>query len=475
MVALGVREDPFFPRDTLWGGPTEEGALWALSPVDGRYASRVNVLRPIFSEFGLIHARVRVEVGWFLHLAAEPAIAELPSLPPGVVERLEGWVRHFSPQEALAIKGIEREINHDVKAVEYWLKRRLSEWPEVAPYREFVHFALTSEDVNNVAYGLMVAAGRRVFLSLAREVVKKLRSLAHAWAAVPMVSRTHGQPATPTTVGKELANIVARMERGISTAGEVALMAKFNGAVGNYNAHRVAYPEVDWERICRAFVEGLGLSFNAYSIQIEPHDSLAALADALARLNTVLLDAARDLWGYIALGYFRQRVEQREVGSSTMPHKVNPIDFENAEGNVGVANALWRHFAEKLPVSRWQRDLSDSTVLRNLGVAFAHTLLAWESFARGLDRLALDEEAVAADLDEAWELLAEAVQVVMRRYGLPEPYEQLKALTRGKRVREEEMRTFIAALPLPERVKEELLALSPRNYIGSAVELARRV
>ncbi len=451
-------------------------ALMALSPLDGRYAEKLDRLRPIFSEFGLMHARVTVEIAWFLHLAATPEIAEVAPLSPVLEAEVVRIASDFTEADAAAIKAIERQTNHDVKAVEYWIKERLGSLPGLDAAREFVHFACTSEDINNVAHALMLRAGRdQVLLPQLDTVVATLREMAHTHADCPMMARTHGQPASPTTLGKELANIVARLERARTAFAAVALTAKFNGAVGNYNAHCAAYPELDWEAINRRFIISLGLTFNPYTIQIEPHDGIAEWCDALARINTILIDAARDIWTYISLGYFRQRLKEGEVGSSTMPHKVNPIDFENAEGNLGVANALLRHFAEKLPISRLQRDLTDSTVLRNLGVAVGHTLLAWESFARGLSKLDVAHETIAADLDEAWELLGEAIQTVMRRYGLPNPYEQLKALTRGQRITAETLREFIAGLPLPQGVKERLLALHPRDYIGKAADLARRI
>ncbi|GAB6049317.1 adenylosuccinate lyase [Hydrogenophilus islandicus] len=466
---------PFFPAAPSDVTLSPHATLFALSPLDGRYAAKLDPLRSIFSEWGLIHARVCVEVAWLLHLSATPEIAEVPPLDEATRTEVERLARDFSAADAQRIKAIERETNHDVKAVEYWLKERLAVLPQLSAAKEFVHFACTSEDINNVAHALMLAAGRRVVLAQLDAVVATLRTMAHEHADLAMMARTHGQPASPTTLGKELANIVARLERARAGIAAVALTAKFNGAVGNYNAHLAAYPELDWEAINRRFIESLGLTFNPYTIQIEPHDAIAELSDAIARTNTILIDAARDIWTYISLGYFRQRLKAGEVGSSTMPHKVNPIDFENAEGNLGVANALFRHFAEKLPISRLQRDLSDSTVLRNLGVAFGHTLLALDSFAKGLAKLDVDAAAIASDLDDAWELLGEAVQTVMRRYGLPNPYEQLKALTRGQRITPERLREFVSSLPLPEAVKSRLLAMTPGDYTGKASELARRV
>jgi len=464
-----------FPNPEVQESLSPHAALFALSPLDGRYAEKLDALRPIFSEFGLMHARVCVEVAWLLHLAATPEIAEVPPLDAATRAEVERLAREFSAADAARIKAIERETNHDVKAVEYWLKERLAALPALAKAKEFVHFACTSEDINNVAHALMLASGRNVVLARLDAVIEALRAMAHTHADLAMLSRTHGQPASPTTLGKEFANIVARLEKGRAAIAAVTLTAKFNGAVGNYNAHTAAYPELDWEAINRRFIESLGLTFNPYTIQIEPHDAIAEFSDAVARVNTVVIDAARDLWTYISLGYFRQRLKAGEVGSSTMPHKVNPIDFENAEGNLGVANALLRHFAEKLPISRLQRDLTDSTVLRNLGVAFGHTLLALESFARGLGKLDVDANVIVADLDDAWELLGEAVQTVMRRYGLPNPYEQLKALTRGQKITAERLRAFIADLPLPEPVKNRLLAMTPHDYTGKASELARRI
>ncbi len=450
--------------------------LFALSPLDGRYASKVEALRPIFSEYGLIRYRVAVEVAWFKHLAATPEITELPPLAAEDAAALDALVAHFSAEDAAAIKAIERETNHDVKAVEYWLKTQLKTRPALAPHLEFVHFGCTSEDINNVAYALMLRSGRdEALLPQLDRLIEALRVLAHRHAATPMMSRTHGQPASPTTLGKEIANVVARLQRARGHIAAVALTAKFNGAVGNYNAHCAAYPELDWEAIARAFIERLGLAFNPYTIQIEPHDSISELLDAMARTNTVLIDFARDVWAYISLGYFRQKLKAGEVGSSTMPHKVNPIDFENAEGNLGVANALLRHLADKLPVSRWQRDLTDSTVLRNLGVAFGHTVLALDALLRGVAKLEVNEAALAQDLDAQWALLGEAVQTVMRRYGLENPYEQLKAMTRGREITEAELKAFIAQLPIPAADKERLLMLTPRTYLGRAKELAARV
>ncbi|HRZ61946.1 MAG TPA: adenylosuccinate lyase [Rubrivivax sp.] len=454
----------------------ELSALTALSPLDGRYAGKLAALRPLLSEFGLMRCRVQVEVEWFLALS-EAGFSEFRPLPGAARARLQALVRDFSEADAAAIKAIERRTNHDVKAVEYWIKQRLAGQPELARAAEFVHFACTSEDINNTSHALMLQAARDLVLLPALDAVQdRLRALAHALAGLPMLSRTHGQTASPTTLGKEVANVLARLVGARERIVAVRPLAKMNGAVGNYNAHLAAYPGFDWEGFARAVVEQrLGLAFNPYTIQIEPHDWMAELFHAIARANTILIDWSRDVWGYVSLGYFRQKLKEGEVGSSTMPHKVNPIDFENAEGNFGLANALLEHLARKLPVSRWQRDLSDSTVLRNMGVALGYTLLALDSLARGLDKLEVDRAALAADLDEAWEVLAEAVQTVMRRHGLPEPYEQLKAFTRGRPITRELMQGFIAELALPEADKARLAALAPAGYTGLAAELARRI
>jgi adenylosuccinate lyase len=450
-----------------------DAQLLALSPLDGRYAGKVEALRPVFSEYGLIRARVKVEVEWLLALAAEPGVGELEPLPGDAVARLRALAEGFSPADAARVKEIERTTNHDVKAVEYFIKERLRDDAALAPALEFVHFACTSEDINNLAYGLMLREGRTLLLQSLDGVVATLRDMARAHAAQPMLSRTHGQTASPTTLGKELANVVARLERQRAQIASVELTGKINGAVGNYNAHVVAYPEVDWPAFAERFVGGLGLAFNPMTTQIEPHDCIAELADALRRANTVLVDLCRDLWGYVSLGYFRQKLREGEVGSSTMPHKVNPIDFENAEGNLGIANALFGHFSEKLPISRWQRDLTDSTVLRALGTAFGHTQVALDSLAKGLGKLEVAPDRIAADLDAAWEVLAEAVQTVMRRHGLPDPYERLKALTRGRGITEDSMREFIGGLELPDDARRSLLELTPAGYTGLAGRLAR--
>ncbi|MCX7897998.1 MAG: adenylosuccinate lyase [Rhodocyclaceae bacterium] len=453
-----------------------EASLLALSPLDGRYAAKVDALRAHFSEYGLIKQRVRVEIEWLVALADEPAIAEVPPFSAATRAELFAIARDFSPADARAVKAIEAVTNHDVKAVEYWLKERLQGNAEVARVAEFIHFGCTSEDINNVAHALMLEAARgQVLLPLIERLIERFRALAHDYAELPMLARTHGQPATPTTLGKEMANIAARLIEAQKSFARVRLRAKFNGAVGNYNAHLAAYPDLDWERLARRFIESLGLQFNAYTIQIEPHDALAAFFDALSRLNTILIDADRDLWHYISLGYFKQKAKGQEVGSSTMPHKVNPIDFENSEGNLGIANALLRHLSEKLPISRLQRDLSDSTVLRNMGVALGHSVLAYDSTLNGLAKIEANPQRLAEDLDAAWEVLAEPIQTVMRRYGVPNPYEQLKALTRGKGVTREALVQFVSTLPLPEEAKARLLALSPAHYIGKAAELARRI
>ena len=453
-----------------------ESALTALSPLDGRYAGKVEALRPIFSEYGLVRARVRVEIEWLLALAAEPGIAELAPFGPGAAARLRGLASGFSVADAARVKEIERTTNHDVKAVEYFIKERLRDDAELGPALEFVHFACTSEDINNLSYALMLKeAVTTVLAPRTAQVVDTLRGMAHAHAALPMLSRTHGQTASPTTVGKEFANVVARLQRQVHTLAGIPFPGKINGAVGNYNAHVVACPDVDWPALAGRFVASLGLDFNAYTTQIEPHDGIAEVCDAQRRINTILVDLCRDVWGYISLGYFRQSVKAGEVGSSTMPHKVNPIDFENAEGNFGLANALLGHFAEKLPISRWQRDLTDSTVLRALGTAFGHSLVALDALQRGLGKLSANEERLAADLDAAWEVLAEPVQTVMRRHGLPNPYEQLKALTRGQGIDEASMRAFIDGLALPAEAKQRLLAMTPGDYTGLASRFAKSV
>jgi len=453
-----------------------DATLLALSPLDGRYAGKVDSLRPIFSEYGLIKARVQVEMEWLIALAGEPGIAELAPFSDAAAARLRGFAKDFTVGDASRVKEIERTTNHDVKAVEYFIKEQLKDDAELGAALEFVHFACTSEDINNLSYGLMLARARRdVVLPAFDSKIETLRRLAHAQAAQPMLSRTHGQTASPTTLGKEIANVVARLQRQRAQIAAVELSGKINGAVGNYNAHVASYPNVDWPAFAQRFVESLGLVFNPYTTQIEPHDSIAEIGDATRRANTILIDLSRDFWGYISLGYFKQKLNDDEVGSSTMPHKVNPIDFENAEGNFGIANALFEHFSTKLPISRWQRDLTDSTVLRALGTAFGHTIVALDSLRKGLDKLTVNPLRLDADLDEAWEVLAEAVQTVMRRHGLPNPYEQLKALTRGQGMTESSMRKFIGGLDLPTDAKRNLLALTPGTYTGLAETLARRI
>jgi len=452
-------------------------ALTALSPLDGRYAAKVAALTGHFSEYGLIRHRVRVELAWLTALSDEPAIAELPPFSAVARDEIARVAAAFGPADAARVKAIERTTNHDVKAVEYWLKERFANVPEVARAAEFIHFACTSEDINNLAHGIALAHARaEILLPALSAIASDLRALAHAHAGTAMLARTHGQAATPTTLGKELANVCARVERQAAQIGRVPLLGKMNGAVGNYNAHAVAYPDADWERLAARVVAGLGLEQNPYTTQIEPHDYMAELFDAVARANTILIDLDRDVWGYVSLGYFRQRTKEGEVGSSTMPHKVNPIDFENSEGNLGVADALARHFAEKLPVSRWQRDLTDSTVLRNMGVAIGHSLVGWAALKRGLAKLEVDPVRLDADLDANWEVLAEPIQTVMRRHGLPEPYEQLKALTRGQRgMTRESLHAFIDGLALPAEAKARLKALTPATYVGLAAALASRV
>ena len=450
--------------------------LTALSPLDGRYAASADPLRPYFSEFALIRYRVRVELAWLAALAAEPRIPELKPFSRKLSADLAALVGSFSEKDAQAIKDIEAETNHDVKAIEYWLKRRLGKNREVKGALEFIHFAATSEDINNLSYGLMLAESReKVMLPRLDQAIAALRALARAQAAQPMLSRTHGQPASPTTLGKEIANVVARLGRARARIAKVELLGKKNGATGNFHAHAVAYPEVDWEKLCAKFVRGLGLGHNPYTTQIEPHDCVAELFDAYAAANTILLDLDRDLWGYISLGYFRQKLKKGEVGSSTMPHKVNPIDFENSEGNLGVANALLRHLADKLPVSRWQRDLSDSTALRNIGNALGHTLLGYGACLRGLGKLEADPRRMAEDLDANWEVLTEAVQQVMRRHGVAGAYEKLKALSRGQRIERAQLAAFIRKLAIPAADKKRLLALTPAKYTGLAARLAKRI
>ena len=450
--------------------------LTALSPLDGRYSRSGDPLRPFFSEQALIRYRVRVELAWLVALAAEPAIPELKPFSAATRKAVDALVAGFSEADAEQIKKIEAETNHDVKAIEYWLKARLGRNREVKGALEFIHFACTSEDINNLSYALMLLDARnRVMLPKLDEVIEVLRGLAHRHASTPMLSRTHGQAASPTTLGKEMANVVHRLQRAHVRIASVPILGKMNGATGNYHAHTVAYPKFDWERFNGRFVRGLGLEFNPYTTQIEPHDCIAELFDAFASANTILLDLDRDLWGYISVGYFRQKLKEGEVGSSTMPHKVNPIDFENSEGNIGIANALLRHLADKLPVSRWQRDLSDSTALRNAGNALGHSLLAYTACLRGLAKLEADPARMAADLDANWEVLTEAVQQVMRRHGVPNAYEKLKALSRGKRLDQAQLAAFIRGLALPSDAKKRLLALTPASYTGVAAKLAKRI
>ncbi len=452
-------------------------ALTALSPLDGRYSPKVEPLRRHFSELGLIRYRVQVEVQWLEALAAEPAIREVPAFSPATLKELTALIDGFGEAEGAAVKAIEARTNHDVKAIEYFLKERLAGNAEVSRVAEFIHFACTSEDINNLAHALMLKASRAdCMLPALERIINRLTVLAHELADAPMLAHTHGQPASPTTLGKEIANVVARLARARDTLAAITITGKINGAVGNYNAHVAAYPEVDWEALARGFVESLGLEFNPYTIQIEPHDAIAELFDAYARINTILIDLNRDIWGYISLGYFTQSVAAGEIGSSTMPHKVNPIDFENSEGNLGLANALLRHMSEKLPISRWQRDLTDSTVLRNMGVALGHTLLAYDSCLKGLNKISGNRTVLAADLDASWEVLAEPIQTVMRRYGVTGAYEQLKELTRGKEgINRESLRAFIQTLAIPESARQQLLALTPATYIGKATELARKI
>ena len=448
----------------------ELSALSAISPVDGRYGSKVTALRPIFSEFGLIKYRVTVEVRWLQKLAATAEINEVPAFSEQANTALDAIVANFNEEDALRVKTIEATTNHDVKAVEYFLKEKVADNAELNAVTEFIHFACTSEDINNLSHGLMLKECREtVLLPTIDTILAELKTLANEYKAIPMMCRTHGQPASPSTMGKEFANVYVRIKRQRDQIANIEFLGKINGAVGNYNAHLSAYPEVNWHGFAEEFVTSLGLSWNAFTTQIEPHDYIAELFDAIARLNTILIDFDRDVWGYIALGHFKQKTIAGEIGSSTMPHKVNPIDFENSEGNLGIANALFAHLAQKLPVSRWQRDLTDSTVLRNLGVGFAHSLIAYQATLKGMSKLQVNEEALLAELDKNWEVLAEPVQTVMRRYGIEKPYEKLKELTRGKRVNGDSMREFIMNLDLSDPVKAELCQLTPASYIGRAV------
>jgi len=454
-----------------------QSALTALSPLDGRYAAKVETLRPIFSEYGLMQRRVLVEVRWLTALAEEKAIAEVAPFSAAARAKLQSIADAFATIDGERVKEIERTTNHDVKAIEYFIKQRIGDDAELARAKEFVHFACTSEDINNTSHALMLKAAReQVVLPAIDGILTRMQAMAHRFAAVPMLARTHGQTASPTTVGKEVANVLARLTHARARIADVVLLAKMNGAVGNYNAHVSAYPATDWEEFARKVVEErLGLKQNAYTIQIEPHDYMAELFDAVVRLNTILVDWARDVWGYVSLGYFKQKTRPGEVGSSTMPHKVNPIDFENAEGNLGLANALLTHMSQKLPVSRWQRDLTDSTVLRNMGVAIGYSVLAYDSLTRGLDKLELNEARLAEDLDGAWEVLAEPIQTVMRRHGLPDPYDQLKKFTRGQPMTRELIQGFVAALDLPQEDKARLLAMTPGSYTGIGAQLAAKI
>ncbi|MAC33533.1 MAG: adenylosuccinate lyase [Haliea sp.] len=450
--------------------------LTAVSPIDGRYGNKTDSLRAVFSEHGLIQRRVLVEVRWLQQLATLPGIPEVPALSNAANAYLENLLDNFSVQDSQRIKDIEATTNHDVKAVEYFIKERLAEQAELAAISEFVHFACTSEDINNLSHALMLRDGmQQVLLPAMQSVVEALTDLAEEHAAVPMLSRTHGQTASPTTLGKELANVVARLRRQLDGLQRIEYLGKINGAVGNYNAHLAAYPDIDWQANAEQFVTGLGLTWNPYTTQIEPHDYMAELFDAMARFNTILIDLDRDVWGYISLGYFRQRTVVGEVGSSTMPHKVNPIDFENSEGNLGLANAIFQHLASKLPISRWQRDLTDSTVLRNMGVGFGYSLIAYQASLKGIGKLQLNAAKLQEDLDHSWEVLAEPIQTVMRRYGIEQPYEKLKALTRGQAITRESLETFLQTLELPADAREALLALTPANYTGNAADQARAI
>lgn len=454
----------------------ELSALTAISPVDGRYGEKVKALRPVFSEYALIKFRVVVEVRWLQKLAAHPQIEELTPLSADANKTLNDLLDNFSEQDALRIKTIESTTNHDVKAVEYFLKENLEKHTELGKVTEFVHFACTSEDINNLSHGLMLKTGRDdVILPVMRQILSEIKKLSLDLSGIPLLSRTHGQTASPSTMGKEMANVAYRLERQIKQVEKVEILGKINGAVGNYNAHLSAYPEIDWQLNAKDFVESLGIDWNPYTTQIEPHDYIAELFDAIARFNTILLDFDRDIWGYISLGYYKQKTIAGEIGSSTMPHKVNPIDFENSEGNLGIANAILQHLASKLPVSRWQRDLTDSTVLRTLGVGLAHSLIAYQASLKGISKLEINEQRMAADLDNAWEVLAEPIQTVMRRYAISEPYEKLKAFTQGKAITQEAMIEFVNALELPESAKSELLAMTPSTYIGNAEDQANAI
>ncbi len=454
----------------------ELSALTAISPVDGRYASKTAELRPWFSEYGLIYHRVLVEIRWLQMLSRHPAIGEVAPLSAAADQFLEGILHQFSEEDARRVKAIERTTNHDVKAVEYYLKEQIADQPELQAVSEFIHFACTSEDINNLSHALMLQGGmREVLIPDMQHTLDAVRELAHRYADQPMLSRTHGQAASPTTLGKEMANVAYRLQRQLEQIQSCEYLGKINGAVGNYNAHLSAYPDVDWQTVAEQFVTSLGISWNPYTTQIEPHDYIAELFDAVARFNTILIDFCRDVWGYVSLGHFKQRVVAGEVGSSTMPHKVNPIDFENAEGNLGIANALLTHLAQKLPVSRWQRDLTDSTVLRTLGVGLGHSLIAYQSALKGISKLEANADSMSNDLNANWEVLAEPIQTVMRRYGIEQPYEKLKALTRGQRITPERLREFISGLDLPADAKASLIAMTPASYIGNAVRQAQAI
>jgi len=451
-------------------------SLTAISPIDGRYAAKTASLRPVFSEYGLIYHRLMVEVRWLQTLSRTADISEVPEFSAAANALLDSIVQNFDPTQAQRIKEIETTTNHDVKAVEYYLKEQVADHAELNAVSEFIHFACTSEDINNLSHALMLKSGRdQILLPMVNEVLEMINNLAHQFAAIPMMSRTHGQPASPTTLGKEFANVVHRLRRQLEQIAAVEMLGKFNGAVGNYNAHLSAYPDSDWPEISRQFVESMGLDWNPYTTQIEPHDYIAELFDALVRLNTILIDFSRDCWSYVSIGYFRQKTIAGEVGSSTMPHKVNPIDFENAEGNLGLANAVLTHLAQKLPISRWQRDLTDSTVLRNLGIGIGHVLIALDSLKRGIGKLEVNTDAISADLENNWEVLAEPIQTVMRRYGVEQPYEKLKALTRGQKIDAQAVHEFVEALEIPAAAKQELIKLTPASYIGNAVKQAETI
>lgn len=453
----------------------ELSSLTAVSPVDGRYGRKTQSLRPVFSEYGLIYHRVLVEVRWLQALSRLEEIPEVPPFSAQATELLETIVDQFSEQDAQRIKDIEKTTNHDVKAVEYFLKEKIADNAELMAVNEFIHFACTSEDINNLSHALMLMAGREMVSEQYQNIAELIENMALDHAQISMLCRTHGQPASPSTLGKEMANVAYRMKRQIKQISEVEILGKINGAVGNYNAHFSAYPDIDWQGFAQSFVESLGITFNPYTIQIEPHDYIAELFDASVRLNTILIDFARDIWSYISIGYFKQKTIAGEVGSSTMPHKVNPIDFENAEGNLGIANAIMTHLAQKLPISRWQRDLTDSTVLRNLGVGFGHVFIALDSLQRGISKLEVNEAVISKDLDQNWEVLAEPIQTVMRRYGIEKPYEKLKELTRGQRVNQQIMQQFVAGLEIPDPAKQLLMQMTPASYIGNAVQQAKNI